>query len=776
MVRQDIQYTATDFDTTIDALQAYVKANRPDLWTDFTTANIGEVMLEMIAYISELNSYANNRTCEEMFITACRWFETMVRHARDRGYSITGLAPATVELQMYPLPAIAATEDVTVIAGTTLSADGKEWIALVDKTVSAGSPLEDYFFTFTEGEPFVENFVAEGTAFEEFETNQTNVVDNSWTIEVNSTTFTMVDHILAQTATAQTYEKQFKNNYKVLFRFGDGTTGLQLTEGDIVTISYRTCTGTSGNTGANVLDGNIEAMFATSGIVSVPVYNGDPAGGGYDGETLESIRINAPNFAKTGEKYISLTDYNVAVRAFTDSTAGHVAKGIVNYREGTLLIPDPGPLFLAAYYCQYDATNFPLWTGFVGGEKGTLIFGNNGSVDKVLVSQSFSLEAADPGYSLGVSGEIRASEVHLLMRRYGSPGDVRLTIRGMMYYDGQILAHDGSIYYNTGGDPTAEPMAGVLLGSTQITEEQSIGDGGEGWVTFRFDSPLTIKENFFYWIVLELLDSAGNPISAGVLASGNYYTVSTNNSTDRYARTIGTYPGTTRAMFWDYSLPTPAWVDDPTAYDWEFRFYERLANTIPAGTPVEFDLGGGVTLDYTTLAEFELLSYRNSSIFQDPNSLDVWIWIEDGLSYIGGATALRQALLTHLTSNSIVTVTPFIHAGLIKELPVSFTSMHILPDYDIEEVMESVRDTVIAWFRRSDFNPGDTVYLTDLIAVVEGVEGVDNFIFSSPTADTTCEDNELITLARILGDPNVAWDTDPVHTVGRDEATFYGRY
>ena len=54
----DINYTGRDFTSIRTELEAWVNANKPDIWNDFYESNLGEFLIQLIAYHGDLLSFA----------------------------------------------------------------------------------------------------------------------------------------------------------------------------------------------------------------------------------------------------------------------------------------------------------------------------------------------------------------------------------------------------------------------------------------------------------------------------------------------------------------------------------------------------------------------------------------------------------------------------------------------------------------------------------------------------------------------------------------------
>ncbi|MCR2835268.1 putative baseplate assembly protein [Parerythrobacter lacustris] len=108
------------------------------------------------------------------------------------------------------------------------------------------------------------------------------------------------------------YETALGESSEVTVRFGDGIKGRRLPTGELnVAASYRSGTGLAGHVPERTI---IQLKTKPLGIRSVS--NPSPATGGAEPESLDDIRVTAPNTVKTLGRVVSLADYEDFARNF----------------------------------------------------------------------------------------------------------------------------------------------------------------------------------------------------------------------------------------------------------------------------------------------------------------------------------------------------------------------------------------------------------------------------------------------------------------------------
>lgn len=141
-------------------------------------------------------------------------------------------------------------------------------------------------------------------------------------------------------------------------------------------------------------------------------------------------------------------------------------------------------------------------------------------------------------------------------------------------------------------------------------------------------------------------------------------------------------------------------------------------------------------------------------------SAEVKRWVAIG-DQPGGAVSVRLAGLSGAVSSAAVSavrntllrnargLTTYLTVESASNVTLSIVgSIFLFPDADATTVLENVAVALAALCQTIDI--GGTIYRSEIIAAVMGVEGVENFVLTSPAADTTLAATE------VLGPPDVA--------------------
>jgi hypothetical protein len=115
---------------------------------------------------------------------------------------------------------------------------------------------------------------------------------------------------------------------------------------------------------------------------------------------------------------------------------------------------------------------------------------------------------------------------------------------------------------------------------------------------------------------------------------------------------------------------------------------------------------------------------------------------------------LKEQLSDFLEARRLLTI----DAGIIDPLYVSVSVsalLYIYPGEDAEEVKRRAKDALDARFAFDSQNFGSPIYLSDLVAILDGVQGVSHVVLRQPATDIITGFKEIPTLATVTLDTQV---------------------
>lgn len=315
-----VDYTKRDYAGILGQLESLVQGTRPDLWTDFFEANLGQTLISMLALSGDLHSYGQDVIAQEVYLSTARRRDSALRFARSVGYPArSAQAAQAVVLSTSTLPSNLVTYGGTISAGDFLTGSNKLRYE-VQETVVIPPGTSQLSVTLKEGQSFTETFTPTRNARQEFAILRGIVEDESWSVFVGDATdptneWTEVADVSLQATATETYETYLDGDGILHVVFGDDNNG-KIPDAD-VTITYRTCSGDAGNAAQGTVTGSFQVNIITlATTVSVTLTNtGGPATGGADRETVEELRANIPSYLRTVDLVRALTDYEEGTEA-----------------------------------------------------------------------------------------------------------------------------------------------------------------------------------------------------------------------------------------------------------------------------------------------------------------------------------------------------------------------------------------------------------------------------------------------------------------------------
>ena len=287
----------------LEGFQTYMETNFPK-FNDFSVGNMGEMLLEMMAYYLEAAYYEMDATFREAFLRTATNYENVVTLARQYGYD-----PFTALSAVVAVTLTATSTGNTLPLGTEITALNGEISVpffLPAATVISESPT---IIDFLQGN-YRSNYSvgrSDGTPNQVFTLPDTDLVyydDEPFiTVTVGGVEWTPVSSLYLDMYADSNVVEVFDAGDEIRLVFGDGTVGNIPTEGDSIVVSYGyNCMGDLGN-------------IPVASISSLPRYswvstatNDAQGSGGRDRETIASVRSNAYNMFSTQNRAVTRAD------------------------------------------------------------------------------------------------------------------------------------------------------------------------------------------------------------------------------------------------------------------------------------------------------------------------------------------------------------------------------------------------------------------------------------------------------------------------------------
>lgn len=311
LLGQNVDYTDKDFDSLRARLINLVGSAFPT-WTDFNVANFGNLLLELYAFVGDVLLYYQDNQARESRITTAQLRKSLLGLAKLIGYTPSGALASTVELTV--TLGAPPTGNVTFDAGDTFRTleitDPVVFQVLTSATILAGTDPPQVVLQLENSLNSQEIFTSTGLANQEFVLSDTPYLDDSLSIVAADGTYTQEDDFLSSTSTNRHFTVTVDENDRATVRFGNGING-SIPSGTI-TCDYKTGGGSAGNVEAGSItkvDKSYTDSLGNSQVVTVT--NNAAASGGDDRETIEQIRVNAPESIRAINRTVSREDYEI---------------------------------------------------------------------------------------------------------------------------------------------------------------------------------------------------------------------------------------------------------------------------------------------------------------------------------------------------------------------------------------------------------------------------------------------------------------------------------
>jgi hypothetical protein len=305
-----IDYTSRDYASIREDLINLIPQLAPK-WTSRDPGDLGIAMLEAFSYASDVLHYYIDRAANEAFISTASQKESILRIAKMLGYTPTDTTPSTVTLTFKN----STSSNITVVAGTQIGSttivngtstqvifETNEDLVVTPNTTSPSGVS----VTATQGYTVTSELVgtSTGTANQIFQLDETPVIQDSISVQVNNTPYRHVQYLVEYGNSDAVFVSYTDANGNTFIEFGDGVGGRVPATNAQIYATYRVGGGVVGNVAATTIKNILTNYQAGLSVINVSA-----ASGGTDPESIESIRTNAPLTLSAGNRAVSLDDY-----------------------------------------------------------------------------------------------------------------------------------------------------------------------------------------------------------------------------------------------------------------------------------------------------------------------------------------------------------------------------------------------------------------------------------------------------------------------------------
>ena len=373
-VNRRLDVTEFDFDDVKANLKTFLKAQTEFKDYDFEGSGMN-ILLDTLAYNTHYLGFNMNMLANEMFIDSSSLRSSIVSHAKALGYEVDSARAPFAEVNVVLNYSSKNTATMTAVTkcNTTVDNVDYQFVNIADITASSTgieipfNNLKIYEGTYVTVRYTVDSSdVNQRFILTDKRSDTTTLTVKVQTSSSDSTTetYTKASDISTLTSSSEVYFLQEVEAQKFEVYFGDGVLSKALSDGNIVILQYVV---------TNKSESNGASLFTSSGaidtVTDITVTTVNTASGGTEGETLNSIKLNAPlDYAAQG-RCVTSEDYKLfAKKLFPQTQAVMVFGG-----ESGSFDPSLGVISTASYGRVYISIKSTTGNNLTQAQKDQLV-------------------------------------------------------------------------------------------------------------------------------------------------------------------------------------------------------------------------------------------------------------------------------------------------------------------------------------------------------------------------------------------------------------------
>ena len=334
MANSSINLVDLDFNALKTSFKDYLASQARFKDYNFDGSNIN-VLLDVLAYNTYLNSFYLNMVASEMFMDTAQIRDSVVSHAKELNYLPRSFRSAYANVSIAIEPSTIK-DSVTIPAKTGFTARlGPETYNFVTKeSIIITTSTDGVFYAnnvlLYEGSYVSDTFVKNAaTPNQRFVLSNPNVDTSSIEITVTENSgedvynYVQAFSMFGLTSSSNIFFVQAAENEQYEVVFGDNISGRRPLDGAVIDITYRISNGELPN-GADSFINN----SSIDGHSNITIVSNKEAINGSVSESIDSIKYNAPRSFQSQERAVTESDYKtLLLREFPEIQAISVYGG-----------------------------------------------------------------------------------------------------------------------------------------------------------------------------------------------------------------------------------------------------------------------------------------------------------------------------------------------------------------------------------------------------------------------------------------------------------------
>ena len=321
-----INVTDLDFDNIADNLKNYLKGQDTFKDYNFEGATLS-ILIDLLAYASHIGAVNTNIAASELFLDSAQIRKNVVSRAKDLGFVPSSEKASTAKANIV-LRNVRSADGTVPSTSSMIMSRGTQFRTTYEgvkyEFVSASTytpTVDGTTFTYNNVDLVQGTFAQDQFVFDSQIKNAKFVVSNQrvdkqrMTVTINSggvsSTYALSTDVSNIDTTSKVYYTQENEEGFIEIYFGDGTLGVSLLDGDIITVDYVIVDDVHAD-GAN----RFTQVGAINGFTDSTISVTEKASGGAEKESIESIKFKATKFYTSQNRLVTLNDYKAKVQEY----------------------------------------------------------------------------------------------------------------------------------------------------------------------------------------------------------------------------------------------------------------------------------------------------------------------------------------------------------------------------------------------------------------------------------------------------------------------------
>jgi hypothetical protein len=360
MANSNITLTSLDFADYKNSLKSFLQSQSQFQDYNFEGSNLS-VILDLLSYNTYLNAFYMNMIGSEMFLDTAQQRDSVILRAKELNYLPRSFKSAYALVNLVITPNAQSTGILlTIPSGTSFTgkAGSNSYTFSTNQNLVLSVNSDGKFYASNialyEGTFVTDTFIVQpivNTNTQAFTLTNPTIDTSSLTVVsvegngANVVPYLQATSLLDIASTTPVYFLQGGDNSRYQIIFGDNVVGRRPPDNSAVVANYRVTNGQLPNGIATFIpNGSI------GGTTNIAVTTLAAAQGGDIGESIESIKFNAPRHYATQERAVTTADYETILQLTYPEI-----EAISVYGGETTIPPQYGKVFVSLKLYNYNA-------------------------------------------------------------------------------------------------------------------------------------------------------------------------------------------------------------------------------------------------------------------------------------------------------------------------------------------------------------------------------------------------------------------------------------